>query len=104
MKTLEKKVYSFEELKEKLIPVFKQYQLPKASVFGSYARGKAKPASDVDLLLLFDETFNLEKYLNFENAIKRSLNKKVEIVEYDGLIDLIRDEVMKEAIEIYCHT
>lgn len=53
-------VYSIEEIKNKLEPIFKKYGLKKAAVFGSYARKEAHNNSDVDLLVLLDDTFELE--------------------------------------------
>jgi len=36
---------------DELRRLLRQYGVVKASVFGSYARGEAKPASDLDLLV-----------------------------------------------------
>jgi len=45
------KVYTIEELKELLTPLFKQYPVHKAILYGSYARGEATPTSDVDIVI-----------------------------------------------------
>ena len=46
---IEQKVYSLAELKEMLFPVFKDYKIRRAVLFGSYSKGVAKPDSDVDI-------------------------------------------------------
>ena len=37
------------EIKRRIIPILKSYDVKKAYLFGSYARGEATEASDVDL-------------------------------------------------------
>lgn len=40
---------SIAAIKERIVPVCKKYPIRKAYLFGSYARGNATEASDVDL-------------------------------------------------------
>ena len=44
-------VYTIDQLKEIIAPVASRYQLPAVYIFGSYARGDATEASDVDILV-----------------------------------------------------
>lgn len=44
-------VYSIDQLTEKISPVALKYRLPAVYIFGSYARGDATDASDVDILI-----------------------------------------------------
>lgn len=46
-----RKLYTLPELKERLHPVFAQYGVRKATLFGSYAKGLATNRSDVALLV-----------------------------------------------------
>ena len=46
-----KKIYTIEELKEKLTPIFDSAPVYKAILFGSYARGEANEKSDVDIII-----------------------------------------------------
>ena len=43
--------YTLAELKNTLCPIFSQYGVRKATLFGSYAKGLATKHSDVDLLV-----------------------------------------------------
>jgi len=40
------------ELRARLTPILKRYQITQAIVFGSFARGDVSPHSDIDLILI----------------------------------------------------
>ena len=44
-------IYSQEEIIANLAPIFKQYGVKKAVLFGSYGKGNATEKSDIDLLV-----------------------------------------------------
>ena len=44
-------VYTFEEIKAKTLPIIQKYRIPAMYLFGSYARGDATEASDIDFLV-----------------------------------------------------
>ncbi|MCD8391368.1 MAG: nucleotidyltransferase domain-containing protein [Firmicutes bacterium] len=46
------KIYTIEEIKEKIQPLITKYRLKKVSLFGSYARGEATEKSDIDLYII----------------------------------------------------
>ena len=56
-------LYTIDEIKEKTIPIAKAYGIKSMGLFGSYARGEATAASDVDLLV--DLTGSVIRGLNF---------------------------------------
>ena len=47
---MQKQVYSIDEIRKIVTPIAKQHGVDKVFLFGSYARGDATPASDVDLV------------------------------------------------------
>lgn len=52
--TPKKTVYTIDEIKEKVAPIAKKYNIDRVYLFGSYARGEADENSDVDLLLDYE--------------------------------------------------
>ena len=46
---MQEQVYSIDEIRQIVTPIAKQHGVDKVFLFGSYARGDATPASDVDL-------------------------------------------------------
>ena len=51
MKEKSEKIYTIEELREKLTPVFDRAPVYRAVVFGSYMNGNADAESDVDIII-----------------------------------------------------
>ncbi len=44
-------IYTLEELRQRIAPIARKYQIPAVYLFGSYARNEATDASDVDILI-----------------------------------------------------
>ena len=56
-------VYTVEQIKDKIFPIAKQYDLSKIYLFGSYVRGEADEKSDVDIALeLEDDSVYFDVY------------------------------------------
>jgi len=70
-------------------------------LFGSYAKAKAKPTSDVDLLI----SANVKglKFYGLVEEIRLKLNKKVDVLEINQLNNNIEltEEILKDGIKIY---
>ena len=80
-------IYTIEQLKEKITPVALKYQIPAVYIFGSYARGDATEASDVDILI--DRTDSAIRSLFDMGALYLDLNdsfqKEVDLITVDAL-------------------
>ncbi len=65
---------SLSAIRERLAPIFDRYQIEKAIVFGSYARGDITRRSDVDLILIqeTDKRF-LDRYEGIFYDINQAL-------------------------------
>jgi uncharacterized protein len=76
------------------------YSVEKIALFGSFARGEAKTASDIDLLVTLkpdtaDIHGNKEKLRELFNT---RFARNVDIASEKYLKPFIRDEILKEAI------
>ena len=81
--------------------IFDQYNIDYCFLFGSYAKGKAKDNSDVDLLI--SDTVKGIKFYGLVEKISEALNKKVDLLSVSQLNsnpDLL-NEVLKDGIKIY---
>ncbi len=70
-------------LTSRLVPVLKRYNVQKALLFGSLARGEASPRSDVDLILIQDTN---RRFLDRYDGILLEISKIVEDRDVDLLI------------------
>ena len=70
-------------------------------LFGSYAKGKASPVSDIDLLVSSGVTGL--KFYELTEKLREKLHKKIDLLDVKQLsenTDLI-NEVLKDGIRIY---
>ena len=76
-----------EEIKDKIIPIAKAYDIPKVALFGSFARGEATEESDIDLLIERGNSSKMKgfSYFSFELALEAALGKKIDILTYKQL-------------------
>jgi predicted nucleotidyltransferase len=88
--------YSISEIKDKTVPIAKNYGISKMYLFGSYARGEATEESDVDLLIEKGELRSLIQYFSFVAELEGSLACHVDVVttsiEDKAFLGRIREE------------
>lgn len=94
-------IIDIEYITEKCRNVFQKYDVNFCYLFGSYAKMKAKPTSDVDLLI----STNVKglKFYGLVEEIREALHKKVDVLEINQLKDNLEltQEILKDGIKIY---
>ena len=80
-----------------------QYQVSRLALFGSVARGEARPESDVDMLVSFlpGAQVGFLTLGQMKRELSELLHRPVDLVPQNGLKPVIRDSVMAEAKELY---
>mgnify|MGYP000890966939 CR=1 FL=1 len=63
-------LYTIDEIKAKIIPIAKQYNLSKVYLFGSYARGEEDENSDIDIAL---ELGDITKFMDVYGHLSTEL-------------------------------
>ncbi len=97
MRTLEE----IKKILEKQKEILKQkYRVKEIGVFGSYARGKIGKGSDLDILVEFERSIGLLKFINLENYLCDILGVKVDLVMRDALKPRIGKHILKEVVYI----
>jgi len=66
-------------------------------IFGSVARGDARPESDVDLLVEFERVPGFIGYVRLRNRLEQILGRHVDLVMASGLHPRLRERVLREA-------
>jgi predicted nucleotidyltransferase len=104
------RIYTIDELKERVRPIAEKYSLPAVWVFGSYARGEATPDSDVDILFDSGEIKGrqlLDVYCDFEDTIGKNCDflTRDEVnsqrIKESGYGKSLRKNIRDERIQIY---
>ena len=94
-------ILELEDIVRKCSKVFERYEVSFCYLFGSYAKGKATPVSDVDLLI----SANVKglKFYGLVEEIRTTLHKKVDVLDMNQLKDNIEltEEIFKDGIKIY---
>lgn len=89
-----------EEIRKKVMPIFKLYGVKRAALFGSAARGAAKKTSDIDILVDIKKDISLLEFIKIKMALEEKLKKKVDLVEYDAIKPAIKDKILREQVEL----
>ncbi len=87
-------------IKEKLVPLLKKNNVTKAGIFGSYARGKQRMGSDIDLLVEINDDRGLIEFISLKMLIEKELGKKIDLVEYENIRKELKDGILSEEIPL----
>jgi len=96
-------IYSVNEIKEKLLPLFSMLPVEKAVLFGSYAIGNPKLSSDVDILIDSKGRIKGIDFFGILEDIVEALNIPVDLIEASQIIDggKAQREIAETGIVIY---
>jgi predicted nucleotidyltransferase len=67
-------------------------------IFGSVARGDSKPGCDIDFLVHLEPGRSLLDHVALMQGLEDLLGHKIDVVTEDGLHEMVREQVLKEAI------
>ena len=90
-----------EDLFKKIISILARYRVKKIAVFGSYARGEAKPESDVDILVEFSERKSLLDLVGIEQELSEALGVKADLLTEKSISPYLIDRIKSEMKVIY---
>ena len=99
---MSKMVFTFDEIKQRLQPIFAGHQIRQAILFGSYGKGTATKTSDVDLLV--DSNLRGLKFMGFVEELREALDGKdmdVFDIKHIEPKSRISEEIKRTGIEIY---
>lgn len=76
------------------------YGVKSLALFGSVARGEARPDSDVDLLVEFDRPVGLFGLIALQQRLEKLLGCPVDLGTPDSLKKHIRPHVMEDCVYV----
>jgi hypothetical protein len=84
-------------------PALRQLGVRHAAVFGSTARGQARPDSDIDVLVDLDpeRPIGVFEYARLKLYIGELLGGASDVVSRKNLKPLLRDNILSEAVNVF---
>lgn len=89
-----------EKIGDKITPVLKRYDVVRAAIFGSFARGEVKEESDLDILVEFKGEKSLLDLVALKMELEEVLGREVDVLTYNSLHPFLREIVLKEQVAI----
>ncbi len=79
-----------------IINFMSSHGVSQIAVFGSYARGEARPDSDLDLLVRFSEQKSLLGVIRLERELSELLGVKIDLLTEQAISPYLIDRIRKE--------
>ena len=95
-------LYTVDEIKNRVTPIFEKKGVIRAILFGSYAKGEATEESDIDIVAHVDKDMDILDFAEISGYVEDLLNKKVDFL-YGGdtLSNDMRLEIEKTGVIIF---
>ena len=94
-------VYTIEQLRERLNPVFRKNNVRRATLFGSYSQGRATPESDVDILV--DSGLKGLSFYGLLEDASKALDCPLDLIDTREVVpdSLVDREIRRTGVVIY---
>lgn len=89
------------EIRKKTAPVFQAYDVKFAGLFGSYARGKPSPRSDIDIAVILNRNASLFDFIGLKNDLRGALKKRVDLVTYRTMYPYVKRAAKRDMRRLY---
>lgn len=86
--------------REKILSIAAANGARSIRMFGSMARGRSSPGSDLDLIIDMEPGRSLLDLIAIKQDLEDLLGCKVDVVTESSVSPYIRDEVLKEAVNL----
>ena len=85
-----------KEIRKIILPILKRYDVSRAGIFGSFARGETRKGSDLDLLVEFSGRKSLLDLAGLRIKLQEALRMDVDVLTYNSLHPLLRERILGE--------
>ena len=89
-----------QEKRRQILAIAKKYGAFNVRIFGSVARGEARPDSDIDFLVELEPGRSLFDLGGLLYELQALLGVEVDVVTEKGLRTRIREEVLRDAVPL----
>ncbi len=93
-------LFSISPYRDEILRIAAMHGASNIRVFGSFARGEAGDASDLDMLVDFHPDCSLYDRIGLKQDLEDLLGRRVDVVSPKTVHRLIRDRVLREAVPL----
>ncbi len=86
-------------IKPAIVKVLKAYGIKKAGIFGSYAQGKQRKKSDIDIIIQPTKGMGYD-FFGLALELEEKLGRKVDLVSYNGLSPFLKKQILESEVRI----
>ena len=92
---------SISEIRTQFLPVFRKYNVRKATLFGSFAKGSASENSDIDLLV--DSGLRGLRFVELLDELSEISGKRVDLLDttHVQMASPVAHEIEQTGVVIY---
>jgi predicted nucleotidyltransferase len=98
---MSRKLYTIAEIKKSIQPVAERYGVERVLLFGSYARGNARPGSDIDFRIDSGAICGFFMLAGFHRELEEALGTHVDVLTTGALDDQFLSRIKKEEVLLY---
>jgi predicted nucleotidyltransferase len=84
-----------QKLKDLKPALQSEFAVKRIGVFGSFARGEAKPDSDIDILVELEKPIGW-KFFMIEPFLQKSLGRKIDLVTEKAIRKEMKSQILSE--------
>lgn len=93
--------YSIDDIRNIVVPIAQRYGVASVSLFGSYSKGCATAASDIDLKIEKGQLRSLFQLTDFRLAVEDALSLRVDLVTSESSDKEFLQNIMKDEVLLY---
>ena len=93
--------YTVDEIRQRVHPIARRYGVERVFLFGSYARGDAKPDSDIDLRIDKGAIQDYFELSGFHQELEDILSGNVDVLTTGSLEDKFLSHIAGEEVVLY---
>ncbi|MEK6855980.1 MAG: nucleotidyltransferase domain-containing protein [Nanoarchaeota archaeon] len=86
-------------IKKVIISILKSYNVKKAGIFGSYARGENTKKSDIDIIIEPPKGMGYD-FVGLALDLEKKLKKKVDLLSYNGISPYFKKSILEDEVPI----
>ncbi|HLD35331.1 MAG TPA: nucleotidyltransferase domain-containing protein [Planctomycetota bacterium] len=96
-------IFRNRAVKDKIEDVCLQNDVVFMALFGSFAKGKQTPKSDIDILIRFDSSRekSLLDLIHTENEMRKVFKRRVDLLSQGSISPHLRNEILRSMKVVY---